>query len=134
MSDEPNNDLQRKRPKIDLLIGSFLAGAIVTLFVGFGIFDWYTHGNADNMAEAAAAEARAEFAGAICVERFMTGENVAQRLEELKNEGEWDRDNYIEDGGWATFATTGQPLNGAASRCADTLVEMQMPEGQATSG
>lgn len=134
MSDEPNNDLKRPRPKIDLLLGSFFAGAIVTLFVGFGVFDWYTHGNADNLAEAAAAEARAEFAGALCVERFMSGENVAQRLEELKNQGEWDRDNYIEDGGWATFATSGQPLNGAATRCADALVEMKVPEAQAASG
>jgi len=117
-----------------LLIGSFLAGAIVTLFVGFGVFDWYTHGNADNLADAAAAEARAEFAGDLCVERFMSGENGAQRLEELKNEGEWDRDNYIEEGGWATFATSGQPLNGAASRCAETLVEMPASEAQAASG
>lgn len=127
MADKPATSWQNFQPSKGALVWSFLGGIVATLVVGFAVFGWYTAGGAQNMAQDAAEDAQAELASAICVERFLNGRDVSARLAELKEEGSWDRDNYIEDGGWVTFTRFEEPLNEAADLCAETLVDMKAP-------
>lgn len=125
------------QPSKGMIVWSFLGGVVATLIVGFAVFGWYTAGGANNLAENAAEEARTELASAICVERFMRDPNVSANLAELKEEGSWERDDYIEDGKWLTIARFDGPLNEAADLCAETLVDMKAPmagDSTATSG
>lgn len=107
------------------LLWSFLGGVVATLVVGFAVFGWYTAGGAYALAQNSAEESVAELASSICVERFMKEPNAAVRLADLKEEGSWNRDNVIEEGGWVTFAQMKDPVSGAADLCAEKLVEME---------
>lgn len=107
------------------LVWSFAGGIVATLVLGFAVFGWYTAGGAHELAQTSAEDATAELASAICVERFMREPNATTRLTQLKDEGSWNRDNFIEDGGWVTFARMEDPVSGAAELCADKLVEME---------
>src|SRR3546814_18350020 len=63
----------------------------------------------------------------------MKAPDAAVRLTTLKEEGTWNRDNLIEEGGWVTFASMEEPVDGAADLCADQLVEMEAPAATTTS-
>jgi len=121
------------RPTKGALVWSFLGGVVATLVIGFAVFGWYTAGSALNMAQERAEEARAELASAICIQRFMTAPDAAAQLTALKEEGSWNRDDFIEDGGWVTFARLEDPVIGAAELCADKLVDMKAPSKSATT-
>lgn len=124
------------QPTKGTLVWSFLGGVVATLVVGFAVFDWHTAGSAEAMARERAEESRAELASAICVQRFMAEPDAAAQLAALKEEGTWNRDSFIEEGGWVTFARIEDPVSGAADLCADKLVAMEAPAQPtaATSG
>ena len=132
MANSVGESWKNYRPYKGTLVWSFLAGVVATLVVGFGVFDWYLAGSARVLADEAAEEARAQLASAICVERFMKSPDAAAQLAALKEESSWNRDSFIEDGGWVTFARMEDPIYGAASNCADTLVEMKAPATEAS--
>lgn len=121
------------QPTKGTLVWSFLGGIAATLIMGFAVFNWHTAGGATNLAWTAAEDAQAELASAICIERFMKAPDAAVRLTALKEEGSWSRDNLIEEGGWVTFASMEEPVEGAADLCAAQLVEMEAPEATSTS-
>ena len=133
MADQAERGWKDYQPTKGTLVWSFFAGIVATLIVGFVAFGWYTAGGALNLADNAAERARAELASAICVERFMSGSEVAARLAELKEESTWSREDYIEEGGWITFARFKEPLNDAADLCAEALVDMKAPASGETA-
>ena len=133
MTESSQGGWRNFQPTKSALVWSFLGGVVVTLVAGFAVFGWYTAGGAHALAQNSSEEAAAELASAICVERFMQEPNAAARLTELKEEGSWNRDNFIEEGGWVTFARLEDPVSGAAELCADKLVEMQSPDGTTTT-
>jgi hypothetical protein len=79
------------------------------------------------MAAEAREQGRAQLAANLCVKRFLEEPDAAARLADLKEEGEWNRDNFVEEGGWVTFADMEEPVEGAAQLCATELVEMNLP-------
>jgi hypothetical protein len=114
-----------------------IAGCVIaTLILGFTWGGWVTGGTAEEMAASAREEGRAQLAANICVDQFLDGPDVAVKLAELKEESEWSRDDYIEEGGWATFAKMEEPVDGAAQLCATELAEMELPAAneEAASG
>lgn len=123
------------QPTKGTLVWSFLGGVVATLVVGFAVFDWHTAGGAEAMARERAEQSRAALASAICVQRFMAEPDAAAQLAALKEEGTWNRDSFIEEGGWVTFARIEEPVSGAAELCADKLIAMEAPaEPTAASG
>jgi hypothetical protein len=133
MTDNSSGGWRNFQPTKGALVWSFFGGVVATLIVGFAVFDWYTAGGAHTLARDSAEEAQAELASAICVERFMTAPDAATHLADLKEEGTWSRDDFIEEGGWVTFARLEDPVSGAAELCADKLVEMKAPAKSAAS-
>lgn len=119
-----NDGLKNWRPNKGTLVWAFAGGIVLTLIVGFAIFDWRTAGSAQEMAEDAATEAQAQLASAICVERFIASPSAVAKLADLKEMDSWDRDDFIADGGWVTFDRIEGGVPGAADLCANSLSDM----------
>ena len=106
------------------------AGCIAaTMILGFTWGGWVTGGTAEEMVEEAAEQARAEVAAAVCVEKFMEAGDARPQLASLKEIGRsWDREDFIEEGGWAMVGD--QEYDDAAELCAEKLMEMELPPAQ----
>jgi hypothetical protein len=102
------------------------------VIVGFTWGGWVTGGSARDMAEAAAEQAQAQVAAAVCVDQFMAAADARPQLASLKeNTSSWRQENFIEDGGWAVIAD--QEYDGAAELCAERLIAMEVPTQEASS-
>lgn len=112
------------------LVWAFVAGAVVTLVVGFAGLDWRTAGGATELAEDASRQGRAELAATICVDRFLSAPDAGVRLTALKDERSWGRRSMIEDAGFVSFSSDNGPIDDAAALCAARLVEMEAPEAE----
>jgi hypothetical protein len=116
-------------PSKTVLFWSCAGCVVATMILGFTWGGWVTGGTAQEMVEDAATQGRAEVAAALCVENFMKGADAGTQLASLKDtRSSWQRENLIEEGGWATIA--GQEYDDAAELCADRLIEMEAPAPQ----
>jgi hypothetical protein len=106
------------------------AGCVVaTMILGFTWGGWVTGGTAREMVEDATQTARAEVAAAICVQKFMDAGDARLQLASLKDiTSSWQRENFIEEGGWANVA--GEEYDDAAELCAERLMAMEAPVAQ----
>ena len=127
MTSKPN--WEEYRPSKTLWLWSCVGCVVATLVIGFTWGGWVTGGTAERMADTAMEEGRTRLAAAVCVNRFLGASDFGTKLAELKAESAWQRDNYIEDGGWVTFARVEEPVKGAAERCANQLAEMDLEAG-----
>ena len=119
-------------PSKTILFWSCAGCVVATMIVGFAWGGWVTGGTAEEMAEDAATQGRAEVAAALCVENFMQGADAGTQLASLKDtRSSWQRENFIEEGGWAVIA--GQEYDEAAELCAERLIEMEAPAAQAAT-
>lgn len=110
-----------------VLVWSCLGTAVLTMVVGFTWGGWVTGGSAEQRAEEAAEQAVAQLAADVCYDRFMEAADARSNLQALKKESEYQRDGFIEDGGWTTLANREDPVDGAADLCADRLAEAELP-------
>ena len=108
--------------------------AALTMIVGFSWGGWVTGCTASSLAYSAAAAARSELAAAACVNRFMGAADAGVQLTALKDTSIWQRDDFVEKGGWVTLPGTEGPVSGAADLCAKQLVEMTVPPAKAAAG
>lgn len=124
------------RPTKTLWFWSTTGAVVVAIVLGFTVGGWVTGGTAQEMAEDAREDGRAQLASAICVERFVGSPDFAVNLAALKEESSYARDNYLEDAGWVTPAGLKEPIDGAADLCADKLADMTAPKtgGEAAAG
>ena len=104
------------------LLQGAAAGAVVTIVVGFNWGGWTLGSTVEKVTkERADAEVVAVLAP-ICIDQFRQAVNAAANLSELtKFKYSWDRDVFIEKGGWAIMpgSETASPAVGKA--CAETL-------------
>lgn len=127
-----NNMSQRfqdYRPSKTVLFWSCAGCIVATMIVGFSWGGWVTGGTAQEMAEDAVEQGRAQVAAAICVDNFMAATDARLQLTSLKETtSSWRQENFIEDGGWAMI--NDQEYDGAAELCAEKLIEMELPPTQ----
>jgi hypothetical protein len=132
MTDEKSSMSQRfenYRPTKTVLFWSCAGCIAATMIVGFAWGGWVTGGTAQEMVEEAAQTARAEVAAVVCVQKFMDAGDARLQLASLKEiTSSWKRENFIEEGGWATVA--GEEYDEAADLCAERLMEMEAPAAQ----
>lgn len=105
----------------------------LTLILGFTVGGWVTGGTAEKMATGAADDARSELVATICVQRFTQQADAGAELAKLKAASLWERDDFIEKGGWATPAGFDGPISGAADLCAAQLADLTLPAKDAAS-
>jgi hypothetical protein len=110
------------RPSKATWFWSCVGCVIATVIVGFAWGGWVTGGTAQEMAQSAASDARAQLAAAVCVDRFMQGPDAKTRLASLKKSDYWSRDDVLQKGGWLAIAGMKEPVDGAAELCAEKLV------------
>lgn len=116
------------RPSKSLWVWSCAGSIAATMVVGFTVGGWVTGGTAQEMAENAVEETRAELVASVCVERFVDSTQFADQLASLKEADSWDRDGMIVDGGWVTLANMDEPVDDAADLCAERLVAMEVSD------
>jgi hypothetical protein len=115
---------EKYRPSKTLWIWSVIGAALATMILGFTAGGWTTGGTAAVMADKAAKDARIELAASICVQKFVGAEGAAEKLAALKETSSWERDSFVEDGGWAKLAGMEKSIPGTADLCAEELVAM----------
>ena len=115
-----------------VLFWSCATCVVLTMVVGFTWGGWVTGGTAKEQIATATEDARAQLAAAICVHRFVAAPDASAKLAALKEESSWKRESLIEEGGWVTFASMKEPVDGAADLCADELAEMELQAAKAT--
>ncbi|MCT7376008.1 hypothetical protein [Chelativorans salis] len=116
---------QEYRPTKGMWLWSCVAAVVLTMIVGFTAGGWVTGGTAESMAAGAREEARESLVASICVNRFVAAPEAQQNLQALKDASSWQRDDLIDEGGWATLDLLEEQVSGAADLCADRLVAME---------
>ena len=117
------------RPSKTALFWSCAAVSILTIVVGFAWGGWVTNGTAQEMTQ----EARRNLAATFCVQRFMADSDAASQHVSFMEISDWQRDEFIQKGGWAKLPALDRPLAGIADLCADKLAKVEVPAGAAQS-
>lgn len=113
------------RPTKTLWLWSCAGCVAATMIAGFGFAGWVTGGTASEMAESAGEDARAQLAASFCVNNFVQSADASTVFQELKDASSWDRDDIIEEGGWASFEGDVEIVDGSLDLCAEKIVAME---------
>jgi hypothetical protein len=104
------------------LLQGAVAGAVVAIIVGFNWGGWTLGGTVEKVAKELADTAVLTALAPICVDQFRQATNASANLSELnKFSYAWDRDVFIEKGGWAIMPGSGTTNSAVAKACAETL-------------
>lgn len=123
------------RPSKALWLWSCAGCIVLTMILGFTWGGWVTGGAASDMAESAAQDARANVLATLCVNRFVSAKYAADELVELKEASRWDRDQIIEQGGWAELEGLEEGNSEAVDLCAERLADMEgLPAREVDTG
>jgi hypothetical protein len=136
MADNPNlwRRWESYRPSKTTWLWSCVACVIATLIIGFTAGGWTTSGTAAQMARTAADDATNKVVAGICVGRFQESPDASTQLAMLKKAATWDRDYFIEKGGWVTLPGAKAPVTGAADLCVNQLLTAAEPPPTSASG
>ena len=114
-----------KKEVIKPLVGGIAIGAIALLIVVFWTGWVVTSSKAESQGEQMATEAVIEALAPICVEQFAQDPNKVERLEALKEKSSYQRDDYVEEIGWATMPAAESSVRGVADACAKRILELE---------
>jgi hypothetical protein len=103
------------------LVQGAATGAALTLIIGFGWGGWQMQSNAERAADTRVDAAVVAALTPICVEKFRSSADVKATQVALDATDSWRRDNFVEKGGWATFAGNKEPNSAVAEACAKIL-------------
>jgi hypothetical protein len=104
------------------LLQGAAAGAGVAMIVGFGWGGWTLGSNVEKVASERAGAATVAALAPICVDQFRAALNASANLGELnKSSYSWDRDAFIEKGGWAIMPGSDTANPAVAKACAEAL-------------
>ena len=109
------------RPTKTLVFWSWVGAAVVTMIIGFSWGGWVTGGTARTTAEAMAQDAVVKRLAPICVVQSGRDPAKAEKLVALKEEGSWQRGEYVGKQGWATMPGEQEPDSAVARACATLL-------------
>jgi hypothetical protein len=115
------------RPSKTATFWSCVGCVIATLVIGFTWGGWVTGGTAQAMAAEAASSAKAELVASVCVNRFMASPDAKAQLATLKETSSWERDDFLEKGGWLSVVKGGETVDGAADICVERLMKAELP-------
>lgn len=113
------------RPSKAVWLWSCLGCIALTMIVGFTLGGWVTGGSAKSMSENAAEGARTDLVASLCVDKFAASPDAKAQLAKLKEASSYERDNFIEDGGWSKIQGINSDVSGVADACAANLVAME---------
>jgi dienelactone hydrolase len=82
--------------KIKFGVWGLICGGIISMIVGFAWGGWTTAATTEKKS----AEAVLASQAAICVAQFVKQPNHEEKLKEIEKVSSWERDKFIEKGGW----------------------------------
>jgi hypothetical protein len=104
------------------LLQGAAAGAAITMIVGFNWGGWALGSTVDKVAKDRADSAVVVALAPICVDKFRQAANATENLSELnKISYVWDRNTFVEKGGWATMPGAASPDSAVARACAEMI-------------
>jgi hypothetical protein len=106
------------------MVQGIVIGAIVVVIVMFWTGWVVTSGAAAANSEEMAKQAVVENLGPICVEQYLQDPNKLERFAELKKKSSYQRDDYVNEIGWATMPGAESPVRGVADACAKRIIEL----------
>jgi hypothetical protein len=102
------------------LLQGAIAGAIVTIAVGFYAGGWTLGSNVQKQVQAAEQASVVRVLAPICADKFKRSADAVANLQALNKEDSWKRDDMIVKAGWATFPGS-EPDRQVAEACAQLL-------------
>lgn len=121
------------RPSKAIWFWSCVVCLIAPIVIGFTWGGWVTAGSASRMQTQAGEEARAELAATYCVSKFERASDEAAQLAALKKTESWQRDDFLDKGGWTRLPGLQKPVNGAAELCAQQLLTTTLGPNKPTT-
>jgi len=103
-----------------LLQGAFI-GFLATVVIGFGWGGWTLGSTAKELAGKSASSAVIAALAPICIDKFQHAAGAEANLLELKKVSSWQQASFVEKGGWATLAGSGEANTSVARACAELL-------------
>jgi len=104
------------------LLQGAAAGAAATLIVGFSLGGWTLASTVDQIANTRVRSAVVAVLAPICVDQFRAAVNASANLTELSTlRSVWDRDRFMDRGGWAIMPGSDRSNRAVAEACAETL-------------
>lgn len=110
------------RPSKTALFWSCVAISVLTIVIGFNWGGWVTGGTAQEMVQ----EGRKDLAATFCVQEFLADPDATAQHVSLMETGSWQRDDFIQKGGWAELPELDRPITGVADLCADKLADIEV--------
>jgi hypothetical protein len=111
------------RKKISTVVLGMVAGAIMTLIIGFSSGFWSSTAGSVQKGNEMAKQAVIERLTPICFSQFNLDSNRDQKLIELKKTNSWNRADYVSEQGWATMPFEKEFDIGVAEKCAIFIFE-----------
>ena len=106
-------------------IWGIVIGAIALLIVIFWTGWVVTSSTAEAEGKQMAKEAVLENLVPICVELYLQDPYKVVRFGVLKETSSYQRDDYVEEMGWATMPGSESPVRGIADNCAKQIIELE---------
>lgn len=106
------------------LLQGAVAGAVITMVVGFGWGGWQLQSKSEKHAQESVNSALVAALAPICVEKFRRAADAKASLVALKATDSWKQDTFVEKGGWATFAGA-EPNRNVVEACAKLLSNLK---------
>jgi hypothetical protein len=125
MANTENGGWSSYQPSKTLWFWSLVGASALTMAIGFTWGGWMTTGRASVMTDLAVRDARAKLVADLCVHNFVSSSDAAENLKALKAKSSWERDDFINEGGWAKIAGIDGTVAKAADTCADQLVNLK---------
>ena len=113
------------KENIKPLIWGIVVGAIGLLIVVFWTGWVVTNSTAEAQGKQLAKEAVLEQLVLICVAQYLQDPNKVERFAELEDKSYWQRDDYVEEIGWAKMPGSKSLVRGVADKCAKQIIELE---------
>ena len=113
------------KENIKPLVWGIISGAIGLLIVVFWTGWVVTNSTAEAQGKQLAKEAVLEQLIPICVAQYLQDPNKVERFAELKEKSSYQRDDYVEEMGWATMPGSESSVRGIADKCAKQIIELE---------
>lgn len=101
-----------------------IAGAVVTMLIGFNQGGWYSSGSAERLATERSKVAVIAALVPVCVSQQKSDPDSATKLTELvAMKTSYEQRDFVIKSGWATMPATTEPNRELATACADSLAK-----------
>lgn len=103
-------------------LSGLVAGALLTMALGFTMGGWMTGSKAQSLSAASAKEAVIDVLAPMCVANYKSSSDAVEQLAALKSVDNWKHATFVEERGWATLPGAGSVNSAAASKCARLIL------------